>query len=191
MMTTKYLKNVLSARFGDKQPRGGVLNKRPILGGWIDTYGCGNCHTSVFQYSPKDKRNFNRPMPFPSDFRLIIKFLSKNKGKTLNVGLKSDPFMWMELKYTVTKKLIRLANKWDIKLNFHTMSDLVAHDAYVDLLKGHNHSVVMNLGCGNDREERSLSPGAASLKRRLQALIKLSENAIHFEIISYNKKKVA
>ncbi len=165
----------LRARYGDKPPRGGVIYKSPTVDDKLDSYGRGCVHNSVFQYMPDSKEYWNRPMPFPSDLKKVFKFLHKNKGKTIQLGYKSDPFMWMDCKYGITKKIIKYATRCKVKLEMHTMSDLCAHDDYMKLIKHGGHSVILNMSMWNSNEyvERLLSPGAPSLKRRQQVFEKL------------------
>lgn len=164
--------NSISARYGLEQPQGGVIYNNPVSGMKLDSYGRGNVHNSVFQYLPSDKSNFNRPMPFPSDLRKVFRAIHKNQGRVMVLGYKSDPFMWMDQKYCQTKKILKYATKYKVQLVINTMSDLCGHDYYVSLIKAGNHSVVMNMSSENTTpdQERNLSPGAPSVRRRLCAV---------------------
>ncbi len=176
----------LRARFGDSQPIGGVVNTNSVKVTkstiYIDTYGRGNVHNSIWQYKPKgfkDKKDWNRPMPFPSSIKTLKKVIEENKGKSFTLGYKSDPFMWMDMKYGITKEFLRLANINDINLTIETMSDLIGHDDYLNLLDGNYCEVVMNMGGGvSDEQERLDSPGAPSILRRVKVVDKLKSAGI-------------
>ncbi len=175
-------------RFGDTPPHGGVVYNGAVTAKGFDTYGRGNVHNSIHQWRPKtpaEKDAWNRPMPFPADLRKIDKGLRKLTGKTVRVGLKSDAFMWMDRKYNVTLSTIKLATKHGVKLEFHTMSDLCAHDDYISELKAGGHSVVMQVGfqhmlsdVESNSLERKISPGAPSIPRRLEAIEKLTKAGV-------------
>jgi hypothetical protein len=171
---------IIRDRFGANLPNGGVIYNTPVYGMKIDAYGRGNLHGSIFQYKPKSNKDWNRPMPFPSDLVKVYSAIKKNKGKIMVLGYKSDPLMWMDNKCGVTKAIIRCANANGVQLVINTMSDLCAHDDYIALLKQGNHSINMNMSLnnGNDELERILSPGAPSLKRRHKAIVKLRDAGI-------------
>jgi hypothetical protein len=168
----------LEARFGDSQLKGGMINLNSVKVTkskvYIDSYGRGNTHNSIWQY--KAKTNWNRPMPFPSMTYTIRKAFETYKNKEFVLGYKSDPFMWADMKYGTTKEVLRLAQLNNIKLTIETMSDLVAHDNYLELLQG--CIIVMNMGSGDENTEREDSPGAPSIARREKAVEKLKEYGI-------------
>lgn len=173
----------IQARFGENQPTGGCIVKSTIykLDGVtsLETYGRGDCHNSFHKYKVKQKLEksgyWNRPIPFPVDLRAINKVLLKNKNKTLVMGQASDPFQWMDQRYKNTHSTLQLANKHGVKLKIETMSDLCAHDDYIDLLIDGGHKIIMHMGIEGftDAQERLLSPGAPSLNRRHTAISKL------------------
>lgn len=178
----------MEARFGENQPEGGVISPIPKTGMIFDTYGRGNAHDSIHQYRPGPNVKWNRPMPFPVDLREIDKFLKARSGKVVKLGSKSDPFMWMDHKYEITKNTLRLANQYGVQLFIETMSDLCAHDDYLELLKAGKHTISMHLGFEEYFEseraypsksvERQVSPGAPSVQRRLKALAKLRDSGV-------------
>jgi len=130
-------------------------------------------------------------MPFPCDLRAVNELLSKSKGKTIKVGCKSDPFMWLDHKYQVTKAVLKLANRYGVKLVLHTMSDLCSHEDYADLIIAGGHTIVMQMGFEHykfrkdtevEQLERMVSPGAPSIKRRNMAVDKLRAKHIHVRL---------
>ena len=173
----------IQARFGENQPTGGCIVKSAASKHGdvvsLETYGRGDCHNSLHKHEVKTKLlktgNWNAPMPFPVDLKMIDKVLSKNKNKTLAMGYASDPFQWLDQKYKNTHSTLQLANKHGVKLKIETMSDLCAHDDYIDLLIDGGHEIIMHMGIEGftDAQERLLSPGAPSLNRRHAAISKL------------------
>lgn len=182
--TWKQTVSSIEARYGMKQPKGGCVYLSPVHGMKLDSYGRGNVHNSVFQYMPRSKRDWNNPMPFPSDLRKVFGAIFKNKGRVMVLGYKSDPLMWMDQKYKFTQKIIKFATRNGVQLVINTMSDLAAHDDYIALLKAGNHSVTMNMSMndGNEEMERQLSPGAPSLRRRQKAVEKLQIEGVEVSI---------
>lgn len=187
----------IEARFGDELPSHGPIYKQTFKGPIFDTYGHGCAHNSIHQYRPKKNEPWNRPIPFPADLRAIETYLKKNKNRVLRLGKKSDPFMWLDGKYSVTKSTLELANKYNVSLVIHTMSDLCACPDYLELIKAGGHSIVMQMGFGEligvkspegfsgysgtdalERIERMVSPGAASILRRKHAIEKLKEAGV-------------
>lgn len=183
------------ARYGDNPPPQAPIFEQSFRGNIFDTYGHGNVHNSIHQW--KGGKYWNRPIPFPADLRKIESYLKKNSGKVLRLGQKSDPFMWMDHTYSVTKFTLELALKYDVQLSIQTMSDLCAHDDYLDLIKQGNHQVVIHFGfeeIQDEQAERVLSPGAPSLKRRFSAFQKLKDAGVdciqmYSSVHSMNKKE--
>lgn len=178
----------LQARFGENLPKHIVEPYVPNFKDFMfDTYGHGNVHSSKHQYQPtkKERETWNKPGPILSDLRSIDKFFSSlEPGSFAVLGLKSDPFQWLDQKYKSTRNTLKLANKYKIKLQLNTMSDLCAHDEYIQLIKAGDHTVNMNMGIEGltEEQERVLSPGAPSLKRRQIAIDKLRDSGVDFFI---------
>jgi hypothetical protein len=173
----------IAARFGDCQSKGGVINTKSykVLKNkvYIDSYGRGNIHNSKWQWRPKtsaEKSNWNRPMPFPSNPFDIEPLFKEHRSKEFVLGWRSDAFMWTDQRYGITKEVLLLVNYHGVNLTIETMSDLVAHDDYLQYIAG--CTVVMNMGSGDENTERNDSPGAASIARRETAVAKLREHGI-------------
>lgn len=175
------------ARFGQVPLKNYTYPQK--FGTKFDTYGFGCVHNSIHQYRPKKNELWNRPCPIMANLRDIDTFLSKQSGKTIQLGHKSDAFMWLEQKYKMSRHTLELANKYGVKLEILTISDLVAHVDYLDLIKMGDHTVKMIMGYQDetDEESRIISPGAPSIKRRLLAIDKLKEFGIVVELI-YKKR---
>lgn len=180
----------ICARHNEEPLEQGYVYKQSMKSSMFDTYGYGNVHNSLHQYS--GGKYFNSPYPMPADLKAIDKFLNKNSGRVVGLGDKSDPFMWMDQKYQITKSVLILANKYKVTLFIETMSDLCAHDEYLKLLSEGDHTIQMIMGFeetkakliksryGREMEESSeqiekaVSPGAPSLRRRQKAIEKLN-----------------
>lgn len=197
---TAFVPNVylsLEARFGDKQPKLGVIYQTPVRRSKgkliIDTYGRGDVHnvSTPTEFSKRRQSNWNAPMPFPADVSVINSALaSGSRMKRLNVvlGSKSDPFMWMDNKYKITHATLEMLLSIQYKIDsfeIHTRSDLVAHDDYVHVLKqfGIAPVVYMHMPRGSSEQARRTEPGAPSVQRRFSAARKLREAGIKVIIV--------
>lgn len=195
-------------RFGENQPRGGVVFKTALklvnhhstctrchYSFEIDTYGRGCIHNCVYCYAKEALTQhgyWNQPMPFPLDLAQVRKFFylafeTDRKSKwgdilrqrvPLRVGSMSDAFMFMDRKFGVTKELLRILRHYQYPHVIFTRSDLVAHEEYLPLLDPEICSVQMSISGENETLTRALEPGAPSVKRRLQALRKLTDAGI-------------
>jgi hypothetical protein len=127
----------LHERFGDRQPRGGVVYKGTMKlletqdcaqcyhRFEIDTYGRGCVHNCAYCYAKSYlsiRRYWNEPIPFPIDIAAIRKIFAtvfetskKNKFRhilerriPLRLGSMSGAFMWIDKKYRVTLELLKI-----------------------------------------------------------------------------------
>ena len=195
----------LYERFGDKQPRGGVVYKgtmklleaqdctRCFYRFEIDTYGRGCIHNCAYCYSKSYlsiRRYWNEPIPFPIDIAAVRKifatvFETSKPSKfrrlleqriPLRIGSMSDAFMWIDKKYRVTLELLKILRFYEYPYIIFTRSDLVADDEYMQEMDPKLVSVQMSIS-GLDRDlTRQLEPGAPAPSKRLQALRKLAEH---------------
>lgn len=187
----------LEARFGDKQPKDGVIFETPVKRKMnrtlvIDTYGRGDVHNvkTPTEFSRKRKSKWNEPMPFPADLSAIETSLQSGKMRdrfNIVLGSKSDPFMWMDSKYGITKATLEILQQYLFKLQsieIHTRSDLISRDDYLDLLQALDYrlgrfvTICIHVPKGTDSVVRMIEPGAPSRKRRFQAARKLRETLI-------------
>ncbi len=195
----------ISQRYGDNQPRGGVVFKTTFklvnyhtscskchYAFEIDSYGRGCIHNCAYCYA-KDQLTthgfWNRPMPFPVDLAEVRKIMhtvfetdkpSKwrdvlSRRVPVRIGSMSDSFMWMDLKYKVTQELIRILNFYKYPHIIFTRSDLAAHDEYINLYDKDLVSIQFSICGNNENLTRVIEPGAPSVERRLAALKKLRE----------------
>ena len=195
----------LYARFGDKQPRGGVVYKgtMKLLEAQdcaqcfhrfeIDTYGRGCVHNCAYCYAKSYlsiRRYWNEPIPFPIDIAAIRKifatvFETSKRSKfrhilerrvPLRMGSMSDAFMWIDKKYRVTLELLKILKFYHYPYLIFTRSDLVADDEYMRAMDPHLASVQMSISSINRELTRQLEPGAPAPNKRLQALQTLAEH---------------
>lgn len=188
----------LLERFEGNLPRGGVVyNSIPRADQRsFDTYGRGNVHCSMLQYRGETEQKngtWNRPMPFPANVPAIFTWLeSFPRGTELTLGVKSDAFMWMEMRYGITEMVLEKCNALGLRLTIETMSDLVAEGKYLNLIADGGHSVTMNLGFNTtEKIERVTSLGAPSIKRRILAVQKLKSVGIKVETREFALTKEA
>jgi DNA repair photolyase len=195
----------LHARFGARQPRGGVVYKgtmklleaqdcaRCFHRFEIDTYGRGCIHNCAYCYAKSYlsiRRYWNEPIPFPIDiaairhiFATVFETSKRNKFRhilekrvPLRIGSMSDAFMWMDKTYGVTLELLKILKFYDYPYIIFTRSDLVANDDYMQAMSPRLASVQMSISSIDATMTRRIEPGAPSPKRRLKALQKLANH---------------
>jgi DNA repair photolyase len=86
----------------------------------------------------------------------------------------SDSFSWVDRKYGVTRELLKILSHYNYPYIVFTRSDLVATDEYMALLNPKLASIQFSISGGNEQLTKKLEPGAPSVKRRLEAIQKLS-----------------
>lgn len=198
----KELTERLMARFGDNQPKGGVINtacvKHVADTLTIDTYGRGDSHNAPTTVGGKTTEplkqsgQWNRPHPFPSDWKQIAKAIKDASITEIIIGDKSDPFMWMDSKYNMSKNLLKELIGKPCKITIRTRSDLIAHEDYIRILQGLNVTVQMVFSdCKDDQEARLIEPGAPSRERRYKAIGALNKAGIKVEMVTHKVPKYA
>lgn len=196
----------LELRFGENQPRGGVIFNSPfklvnshntcqqcLYAFEVDTYGRGCVHDCVYCYAKAEltvHAYWNRPFPMPVDiteiwksFYTVFETDKKSKWRTImkmkipiRIGSMSDSFMFMDKKYKVTQELLKILNFYDYPYIIFTRSDLIAHDEYLGLLNPDLCSLQMSISSTDDKMNKMIEAGAPSAKRRLKALKTLVDN---------------
>ena len=194
----------IAARYGDNQPRGGVLFNTGFKVNYgsscskchyafeIDTYGRGCIHNCNYCYAKEILTRhgyWNSPQPFPLNMSEIRKvfytvFETDKKSKwreimeqkiPLRIGSMSDSFMWMDRKYKVTQELLKILKFYNYPNIIFTRSDLIAHDDYIELMDSDLTSIQFSMCGTNEKITRIIEPGSPSIARRLTALEKLNE----------------
>ena len=186
----------LHEKFGDEQPRGGVVFKSALrlanshtsctqchYSFEIDTYGRGCVHNCSYCYAKamlSSHGSWNRPHPFPfdlSDIRKIFHTVFETDKETkwrdvmskripLRIGSMSDSFMKMDKKYGVTKELLKILSFYNYPYVVFTRSDLIAEDAYLKELRKDLCSVQFSISGNNERLTKIIEPGAPSVNAR-------------------------
>lgn len=189
----------LEARFGEDLPKQGVIFDKPARRSGstlkIDTYGFGDVHNvrTPTTFSKMRRNNWNKPYPFPADIASIIEALGSHtqvRPKHLKVilGVNSDPFMWMEMKYGITKATLSVLREYLYRIDsieMHTRSDLIAHDEYLEELSwlGHRTTICIHVPRGGSEAVRYIEPGAPSVERRFDAARKLRKAGFKVRIV--------
>lgn len=194
----------LHNRFGDKQPRGGVVFKTgfKLVNGHstcskchytleVDTYGRGCVHNCDYCYAKErltQRGYWNNPIPMPVDlskireiFHAVFETDKKSPWREvlsqrtpLRIGSMSDSFMWMDRKFGVSLELLKILNFYKYPHLIFTRSDLIATDEYLGTLNKDLASVQFSISGLDEAITRLLEPGAPSVSRRLSALAKLN-----------------
>jgi DNA repair photolyase len=198
----------IANKFGDKQPRGGVVFNTTLklvnfhtscskchYAFELDTYGRGCIHNCVFCYANDQLSHhgyWNRPHPFPVDvselrkiFYTVFETQKRSKWRAvleqrvpLRIGSMSDSFMWMDRKYGVTKEVLKILSFYRYPYVVFTRSDLIAQEEYMKLIDPKIASVQFSISGGNEQLTRVIEPGAPSVAKRLRALRTLSEGGV-------------
>lgn len=193
----------LHARFGENQPRGGVVFRQAMkfteaadcskcfYRFEIDTYGRGCLFNCAYCYAKSYlsiHKYWNEPIPFPADiveirraFHTVLETDRKHKLRSLiekripiRIGSMSDSFMRIDQKYKVTQELLKILRFYRYPYLIFTRSDLVAEETYLNLLDKNLASVQMSISSFNSELTKKIEPGAPSPARRISALSKLA-----------------
>lgn len=189
----------LELRFAEKPPKNGIVYKKAIHDFedklTLDSYGNG-CNHDVILNKYKEMLTahglWNRPFPLPLDIsklwmQLYIAFETDRfcnlrerlQKEPIHLGVLSDPFMWMDRKFKITKEVLRLLDHYNVKYIIHTRSDLIGHDEYIQELNPDLCEINIIISSLNDAYNRLMEPGAPSAKRRLKAYQKLRQKRFH------------
>jgi len=198
----------IAARFGDKQPRGGVIFNTGLklvnfhssctkchYAFEIDSYGRGCVHNCAYCYAKEALTAhgyWNNPMPFPVNLAEVRKifytvFETNNASKwrsvlekriPLRLGSMSDSFMWSDKKYKVSLELLKILSFYNYPYVVFTRSDLIAEDEYIAEIRKDLASIQFSMSGGNEELTKKIEPGAPSVERRLIALEKLAKEGI-------------
>ncbi len=102
---------------------------------------------------------------------------SKYTGKRILLSSVTDPYIPLESKYEVTRKILQKLIPHQPHLNILTKSDLVIRD--LDLIKQfENKEIGFSFSTLEEDIQRKVEPGASSIKNRLKALKTIHEEHI-------------
>ena len=111
----------------------------------------------------------------------IESFSPKNRHVGTGVELgRPDPFAWMDVRIGVSKNWLEKSK--DQPRLIETMSDLIAHDEYMDHLN-RGDRVVFHIYSTNPRVNRMIVPGAPNVKRIIDAAKKLQGKGVDAQIV--------
>lgn len=161
-----------------------IINKSKLPGAdfVINPYiGCS--HNCLYCYAVFMKRFTNHPEPWGSfvDIKIngpdLIPDNDKYKGKKILLSSVTDPYMPLESKYKITRKILEKLTPSQPDLDIITKSDLVLRD--VDLLKKFNKcTVAISASFTDGAVKNKLESGSVSTERRLEALKELHKIGI-------------
>jgi len=107
---------------------------------------------------------------------ILSKELKKKKKGVVALSTVTDPYQPIEEKYRITRYCLEQLLRYDFPVHIQTKSDLVLRD--LDLISEFSDIEVMfSIGTLNDSQRKLLEPCASSIKDRLNAMRKISQNA--------------
>jgi len=144
----------------------------------------GCMHNCIYCYARFMKRFTNHPEPW-GDFvdvkinapDLIPENTDKYKGKSILMSSVTDSYHPIEIKYKITRKILKKLIPLQPNLEILTKSDLVLRD--IDLLKQFkNCRVIFSLSFLNEKQRKQLEPLACSSEKRIKALKELKRKGV-------------
>lgn len=117
-------------------------------------------------------------------FTKLLKFLRRKNVKIMPFRLATlvDPFQPIEIKYSISKRIMELCLKYESPIIINTKATLLSREDYILILeKLCNKSlaiVQISLSTINDDIAKNIEPNAPSPTERLNVIEKLSSNNI-------------
>jgi len=146
--------------------------------------GCG--HACQYCYARFMKRFVGHNEPWGSFVDVKINIADvlekqikspKYKNKLIYIGTVTDPYQPLESKYKLTRKILEVLVKYQNPIEILTKSNLVLRD--IDLLKKFkNLEVNFTINTLDEKWRKLVEPYSSSIKERLDAAEKLSEEGI-------------
>lgn len=144
--------------------------------------GCS--HACLYCYARFMKRFTNHPEPWGEfvDVKinapdLIPEDVDKYKGRSITIGSVTDPYLPLESKYKLTRRILEKLIPLQPRLDIITKSDLVLRD--IDLLKQFEECIIAcSASFLDEKAKNELEPKSIPTKRRMEALKKLHEAGI-------------
>ncbi|MCP4023292.1 MAG: radical SAM protein [Desulfobacteraceae bacterium] len=107
----------------------------------------------------------------------IPKNSKKIKNKSVFISSVTDPYLHLEKKYKITRKILKKILPLEPNLSIQTKSSLIVRD--IDILKEFaNCRVGMTITTLNDAIRKQVEPNTAPIEQRLAALKKLKQSGI-------------
>lgn len=144
--------------------------------------GCS--HGCIYCYARFMKRFTNHPECWGhfldvkiNAAELIPQNTKKYKGKTIGISSVTDPYLPLERKYKLTRKILEKLIPLEPDLWILTKSDLIVRD--MDLLKQFKNCVAgISLSVLDDKISKEVEPFGSSPEKRINAAQKLKEAGI-------------
>jgi DNA repair photolyase len=146
--------------------------------------GCG--HACQYCYARFMKRFVGHSEPWGTFVDVKINIadvlekqikLPKYKNKLIYIGTVTDPYQPLERKYKLTRKILEILLKYQNPVEILTKSNLILRD--IDLLKKFKDiRVNFTINTLDEKWKRLVEPYSSSIKERLEAAKKLSEQGI-------------
>lgn len=137
--------------------------------------GCDHC--CVYCYITGYIKDAFHCRPKEDLIRRLQRELKKiDKRKVVSMANSSDPYPRLEKKVGLTRKVLELFVRENIKFQIVTKSDIVVRD--IDLLEKANCCVAVTITTMDESIAKELEPGAPLPVRRVEALKELKGNGI-------------
>ncbi len=108
---------------------------------------------------------------------ILSKQLKNKKSGVIGISTVTDPYQQIEKKYKLTRLCLKQILRYNFPVHIQTKSNLILRD--IDLiLKLSDIEIMFSIGTLNDSERIILEPNSSSIKDRLDAIKKLTENGI-------------
>lgn len=98
------------------------------------------------------------------------------KRSIIELSTSSDPYPPIERQITITRRVLELLVKHDVRLLITTKSNLVTRD--IDLLRNAPSSVMITITTLNENIRKIIEPGAPSSTERINTIRELSRHGI-------------
>lgn len=140
-------------------------------------HGCKYCYAVFMKRFTGHKEEWGKFVDVKINAPDLIKVSKKYENKNILIGSVTDPYLPLERKYKLTRKILEKLILLKPRLDIITKSDLILRD--VDLLKQFKDcTVAVSLSTLNDNIRKKLEPLACSVERRLNVLKKLHKTKI-------------
>ncbi len=141
-------------------------------------------HGCVYYYAEFMKKYTNHPEPWGEfvDAKINVadrlrQQVKKTKPGSIMVGTVTDAYQPIEKRYGLTRQCLEILTDTDFPVFIQTKSDLILRD--IDVLKKiKDKEIGSTITCPDSRVEKIFEPGASSLEKRLEILVKLKESGI-------------
>lgn len=153
----------------------------------LDTYGRGCQHDCNYCYAKSllDFRGLWNPNDIAvADIAKIKRKISKlNPGDVVRLGGMTDCFQQIEKTYGVTYETINALNRQGVGYLIVTKSDLVASDAYIDILDRELAHVQITVTCTDDELYKKHNYEKAPVpSKRIKAIEKLYDKGFDVQL---------